>query len=215
MDNKEIKSRIRYKKVVKFIFTEKPKKVEETRYTDNILNTNRTNLMIYILYILRLKEDKTLGSLAKYAETPRTFYYWTEGHLLNVERRNANDALPWQDIGFYLLPLGKRASIMQACDWLATGRLTPTQMRPHTDTYKLLQTHWDTAEDHMLRLRRYKHTKAHTHTQTPGGRAQILCIRHGGWLCACVCCNLQTKPTKTSRQVPQYIGTYYLSFISF
>lgn len=75
MDNKEIKSRIRYKKVVKFIFTEKPKKVEETRYTDNILNTNRTNLMIYILYILRLKEDKTLGSLAKYAETPRTFYY--------------------------------------------------------------------------------------------------------------------------------------------
>lgn len=57
-------------------------------------------------------------------------------------------------------------------------------------------------------------THTDTHTQMPGGRAQILRIRHGSCVCGCVCCNLQTMATKSSGQVPQYIETYYIQVLS-
>lgn len=58
--------------------------------------------------------------------------------------------------------------------------------------------------------------KIQTHTHTDARWACSYITHTSRWLCLyCVCCNLQTKATKSSRQVPQYIGTYYLSFISF
>lgn len=128
---------------------------------------------------------------------------------MNVERRNANDALPEKDIGFYLLPLGKHAGIMQASDWLASAGSHPHKFDP---THTHIQTPTDSlghSRGPHVALKKIQ-THTHTHTQTPGGRAQILRIRHGSCVCGCVCCNLQTMATNSSGQVPQYIETYYI-----
>lgn len=164
------------------------------------------NKPVNMYYYLSVTTENTLIIIFKNYQVSWALDVLFHNSLLNtielVERRNSNDALPWQDISFYLLSSSTHTNQMQASDWL-------TDTHKHTHTLPCI----DSQKNHMLRLNGYSSSKA------VGGRAQILRIRHRNQKDICVYCALCTllllNKSMSMREHTMNSSIYWIYYLSF